>query len=189
MRTHQEASEKKSSAQNTFVPTPNPLASRPFAVQPKPEESERSHSTKKYESAMPEFAILNPEGGRAMPVPPKLAIGAPGDKYEQEGNHMTKQVVQQINAPQSPQLQQQPTHKCIQANRNGEPKLMAQYPLIQMAREGEEKNTVYVTIGEIESTLAGSKFTYKNKKYTIQGAFRQQDYEDKNSEFFLRLPR
>jgi hypothetical protein len=72
MRTHQEASEKKSSAQNTFVPTPNPLASRPFAVQPKPEESERSHSTTKSANAMPDFAILNPEGGRAMPVQPKL---------------------------------------------------------------------------------------------------------------------
>jgi hypothetical protein len=92
MRTHQEASEKKSSAQNTFVPTPNPLASRPFAVQPKPEESARSQETKGYESAMPDFAILNPEGGRTLPVQPQLTLGTPGDKYEQEADSVARQA-------------------------------------------------------------------------------------------------
>jgi hypothetical protein len=99
MRTHQEASEKKSSAHNTFVPTPNPLASRPFAVQPKPEESERSHSTKKDKSAMPDFAILNPQGRRSLRVRPKLTLGQPGDKYEQEADQVAAQVVNQIHSP------------------------------------------------------------------------------------------
>ena len=48
---------------------------------------------------MPELAILNPEGGRAMPVQPKLAIGAPGDKYEQEADRVASQVVKQLNSP------------------------------------------------------------------------------------------
>ena len=101
MRIHQE-SQKKSSAQNTKSPTFNPLESRPFAVHRKPEETEeteRSPETKGYESAMPELAILNPEGGRAMPVQPKLAIGAPGDKYEQEADRVASQVVKQLNSP------------------------------------------------------------------------------------------
>jgi hypothetical protein len=109
MRTHQEASENKSSAQNTFVPTANSLASRPFAVQAKPEESERSHETKGCENTLSDFSILNPEGGRSMPVQPKLAIRQPNDKYEQEGDRVARQVVQWMNAPQSPQLNQEPT--------------------------------------------------------------------------------
>ena len=100
MRNHQ-ASQKKSSVKKALAPTPNPLESRPFAVQATHEETERSPSTKGYESAMPELAILNPEGGRAMPVQPKLEIGAPGDKYEQEADRVASQVVQRLNAPET----------------------------------------------------------------------------------------
>jgi hypothetical protein len=104
MRIHQ-ALQKKSSDQKQSAPTSNSLAFRPFAVQPKPEESERSHSTKGYESAMPDFAILNPEGERSMPVQPKLAIGQVGDKYEQEADQVAKQVVQLKQGRVKPTLQ------------------------------------------------------------------------------------
>jgi hypothetical protein len=36
----------------------------------------------------------------AQPIQPKLTIGEPGDKYEQEADQMAAQVVNQINAPQ-----------------------------------------------------------------------------------------
>ncbi|MBU7581350.1 MAG: DUF4157 domain-containing protein [Nostoc sp. TH1S01] len=72
MRTHQ-TSQKKSSPQNTFAPTANPLESRPFAAQRKPEEITQPQETKGYKSQIPEFSILNPEGER-QPVQPKLAI-------------------------------------------------------------------------------------------------------------------
>jgi hypothetical protein len=108
MRTHQ-ASQKKSSVHKSNASTSNPLASRPFAVQQKVEESERAHQPKGYESTLSDFAILNPDGGKAMPVQFKLAIGAVGDKYEQEADRVAKQVVQRMNASQSVQLQQEQT--------------------------------------------------------------------------------
>jgi hypothetical protein len=36
----------------------------------------------------------------AQPIQPKLTIGEPGDKYEQEADQVAAQVVNQINAPQ-----------------------------------------------------------------------------------------
>ncbi|MBD2363025.1 hypothetical protein H6G36_17840 [Anabaena minutissima FACHB-250] len=88
MRTYK-ALQKKSSAANS-------LGSRPFVVQPKREENTESSGTQGYASQMPEFAIFNPAGDQA-PVQPKLAIGAPGDKYEQEADRTAKLVVQKIN--------------------------------------------------------------------------------------------
>jgi hypothetical protein len=119
MRTHQ-ALQKQTTAQQTNTPIPNPLASRPFAVQPTHEEIERSalrssaslsQQPTKYQSTLGNFAILNPEGGQAMLVQPKLAIGQVGDKYEQEADQVAQQVVQRLNAPQSPQLQKQPLQR------------------------------------------------------------------------------
>ncbi|MCF4969137.1 eCIS core domain-containing protein [Nostoc sp. CMAA1605] len=90
MRTHK-ASQKQSSVNNSLV-------SRPFVVQSKPEEKKESPGTQGYKSQMPEFAIFNPAGEQS-PVQTKLAIGAPGDKYEQEADRTAKLVVQRINAP------------------------------------------------------------------------------------------
>ncbi|MBT9314078.1 hypothetical protein IXB50_01395 [Leptothoe spongobia TAU-MAC 1115] len=43
----------------------------------------------------------------SMPVQPKLSIGQPGDKYEQEADTVAKTVVQQINSPSTgPQIAQ-----------------------------------------------------------------------------------
>ena len=38
----------------------------------------------------------------AAPIQPKLTIGAPGDKYEQEADQVASQVVQRINASATP---------------------------------------------------------------------------------------
>jgi hypothetical protein len=126
MRTHQ-ALQKKATTHKAIAPTSNPLASRPFALQPKAEETERSAllprgdakgerssatlspESRKYQSTLGNFAILNPEGGRSMPVQPKLAIGQVGDKYEQEADQVAQQVVQRLNAPPSVQSNQQQT--------------------------------------------------------------------------------
>ncbi|WP_427161535.1 eCIS core domain-containing protein [Aliinostoc sp. HNIBRCY26] len=90
MRTHK-ASQQQSSVNNSLV-------SRPFVVQPKAEERKESPGAQGYESQMPEFTIFNPAGEQS-PVQAKLAIGAPGDKYEQEADRTAKLVVQRINAP------------------------------------------------------------------------------------------
>ncbi|MBD2363400.1 hypothetical protein [Anabaena sp. UHCC 0399] len=92
MRTHK-ASQKQSSASN-------PLVSRPFVVQPKPEDSMKSPETQGCESQIPHFTIFNPEGEQS-PVQPKLAISAPGDQYEQEADQRAKQAVKMISSPAS----------------------------------------------------------------------------------------
>ena len=38
-----------------------------------------------------------PKGGRSLPLQPKLSIGAPGDKYEQEADRVAQQVVQRLS--------------------------------------------------------------------------------------------
>ncbi|HIK05445.1 MAG TPA: DUF4157 domain-containing protein [Trichormus sp. M33_DOE_039] len=91
MRTHK-ASQKQSSASNSLV-------SRPCVAQPKPEENTESQATPEYASQMPEFSIFNPDPHQTMPVQPQLAIGTPGDKYEQEADQTAKLVVQRINTP------------------------------------------------------------------------------------------
>jgi Domain of unknown function (DUF4157) len=45
-------------------------------------------------------------GKSGQRVQPKLTIGEPGDKYEQEADRVAAKVVQQINAPTSPQASQ-----------------------------------------------------------------------------------
>jgi hypothetical protein len=42
-------------------------------------------------------------------IQPKLTIGAVGDKYEQEADRISQQVVNQINTPQSQSVQSQET--------------------------------------------------------------------------------
>ncbi|MBD2112569.1 MULTISPECIES: DUF4157 domain-containing protein [Cyanophyceae] len=60
-------------------------------------------------SQRPQFLGLSGELGGAsslFPIQAKLTIGQPNDKYEQEADRVASQVVQQINAPVSPQPSQ-----------------------------------------------------------------------------------
>ncbi|QUY45181.1 DUF4157 domain-containing protein [Acaryochloris marina] len=51
--------------------------------------------------------VPNPSGDLAQPwIQRKLTLGQPGDKYEQEADRVASQVVYQINAPNSSQLNQ-----------------------------------------------------------------------------------
>ena len=43
----------------------------------------------------------------SLPIQPKLTIGAPGDKYEQEADRVAHQVVNQINSPQAQNIQRE----------------------------------------------------------------------------------
>ena len=57
------------------------------------------------EQSNPTPSSLSHSFGRmsVLPIQTKLAIGQPGDKYEQEANRVAAQVVQQINSPQAQQ--------------------------------------------------------------------------------------
>lgn len=88
--------------QSKVSPNSEELAPRPFAAQAKPEEVALIE-TQKLNSNPADFSILEPQGGRSLPLQPKLTIGAPNDPYEQEADRVAAQVVQQIHAPKAEQ--------------------------------------------------------------------------------------
>ncbi|MGG6296319.1 DUF4157 domain-containing protein [Leptolyngbya sp. AN02str] len=84
--------------------SPENLTSRAFAVQAKPESTDQLAGGQSVEGqnlhrTPPEFSIFDAGIGRSLPIQPKLTIGAPNDKYEQEADQVAKQVVQLINTP------------------------------------------------------------------------------------------
>lgn len=98
-----------------FTPTPmqNVMQTRPFApvqsdpvptladIQAQLEHSQRfGHHLANFATSEHDFT--------APTIQPKLTIGAPGDKYEQEADRVAGQVVQQLHSPQikSPEGQQ-----------------------------------------------------------------------------------
>ncbi|MCC5635369.1 DUF4157 domain-containing protein [Nostoc sp. CHAB 5844] len=107
---------RKGSANHSDVPA-NQFAPRRFAIQSQTEEPEQtpdlqaqSHTTETSSNNLANISIFPP--GYEPPPPPrvqmKLTIGQPGDKYEQEADKLAADVVQQINAPQTPPVQPQP---------------------------------------------------------------------------------
>ncbi|MGG6296321.1 DUF4157 domain-containing protein [Leptolyngbya sp. AN02str] len=56
----------------------------------------RSPETPVSAGSLPEFSLHAVEG-RSLPIQPKLTIGAPNDKYEQEADQVAKQVVQRLS--------------------------------------------------------------------------------------------
>ncbi|WOD37083.1 hypothetical protein [Nodosilinea sp. E11] len=77
-------------------PSSEALAPRPFATPTPGEVEARSPETQPLEGSLPTFSIFA-EGGRLLPLQPKLTIGAPNDKYEQEADRVAKEVVQRLS--------------------------------------------------------------------------------------------
>lgn len=109
-----------SSNTNAFSPQPFKVESvhDDGAIQRDAESEKRS-----YESNIPHFSILRTDGEQpeaatsklqtkrepnyqTLPLQPKLTIGEPGDRYEQEADRMAKDVVQRINSTDNPTIQQ-----------------------------------------------------------------------------------
>ncbi|MEM8637264.1 MAG: DUF4157 domain-containing protein [Cyanobacteria bacterium P01_G01_bin.54] len=81
--------------------------SRPF---PKPQplqskEADRQVAPLTQPPTWSLLEILNASPVQTLPIRPKLAIGALGDKYEQEADAVAAQVVQQLNHPQPAPVQ------------------------------------------------------------------------------------
>src|SRR5690242_15413838 len=102
----------KNSAISSQTPVSNQFASRPFAVQPQVEEVTQqqtpdlqTESAKNRQFSSDFLDISVSPRNITPPSPPriqmKLTIGQPGDKYEQEADRVAKDVVLQINAPES----------------------------------------------------------------------------------------
>lgn len=105
----------KASANHSDVPV-NQFAPRRYIVQPQTAEQEqtpdlqaKSPTTETSGHNFANIPIVPP--GYQPPSPPrvqmKLTIGEPGDKYEQEADKLAADIVQRINAPQTPSVQPQ----------------------------------------------------------------------------------
>ncbi|AFZ24172.1 hypothetical protein Cylst_1923 [Cylindrospermum stagnale PCC 7417] len=98
----------KNSANSSDKPAPSQFAPRGFVVQPKaeevapqqeqtPESETQQEETKQDQGGLIDFSKLRPRPSpaRTPRLQMKLTIGQPGDKYEQEGDQMAQDVVQQ----------------------------------------------------------------------------------------------
>jgi hypothetical protein len=126
---------KPTSKKSSANPIPSPLQMRPFAPPPQPDETPElqpqpeDEKTTSYNFA--DICIFDPDSPPppppswnsspllqskwehphltpSTPVQPKLAIGQPNDKYEQEADRVASQVVQRINNPQPLQREEMP---------------------------------------------------------------------------------
>jgi len=109
----------KTPQQSASVPVQNQLRSRPFAppqteatpqAEPPDPQTQLENATRlghSFSRMTARNAPTPPDAPATVfprfPIQPKLTIGAPGDKYEQEADRVAQQVVHQINAPTSAQ--------------------------------------------------------------------------------------
>jgi Domain of unknown function (DUF4157)/Effector protein len=109
MRSH---THKKPAKGSVAVPVKASSKSRPFAPPAKPDlsrtmadvQAQLEHA-QRYGHSLSKMS-LSPRPSAPPMIQPKLTIGAPGDKYEQEADRVAQQVVQRLNAPQSTQSEQ-----------------------------------------------------------------------------------
>lgn len=106
-------SRKKKQPSNSQVIIQPQLQSRPFAEQSQTNSQPKDLSTQEERLQQPGFnfadiPIFAPnQAAHSPPIQPKLTIGQPNDKYEQEADAVAHQVVNQINAPQAKAVQRE----------------------------------------------------------------------------------
>ncbi|HEY9651606.1 MAG TPA: DUF4157 domain-containing protein [Coleofasciculaceae cyanobacterium] len=104
--------QRKAPSKSSSAPVTNPFKSRPFAPPTTNEEAPLQQQTTPDLQAQQErrqgfgynfanVSVTPRDTVAPLMLQPKLTIGEPGDKYEQEADDMARQVVSQINAPQS----------------------------------------------------------------------------------------
>ncbi len=109
---------KSAASKESSRPALNLLKARPFAPQRKPTLTAESipASTQLHRAAragyrLSQLAISSSSGSPSQHLQAKMAIGAPGDKYEQEADRVAEQVVNRI---QSSTVRQTPAENGIQ---------------------------------------------------------------------------
>lgn len=103
---HQTRSQK---AKTDTVPYSVPPTTQPPSLSPSIEPKSNAEGLAEHAERLEKFRKLDttmvqmgpPRLGNGSPIQPKLTIGAPGDKYEQEADLVAKQVVTQIHSPQT----------------------------------------------------------------------------------------
>lgn len=112
---HQLYVQKKASSISQLTPATNQFQSRPFT--PPTEASPQQQQTPNLQTQQENVERLGHNFANipifapnpiSPPIQPKLTIGQPGDRYEQEADAVARQVVSQINAPQTVQREELP---------------------------------------------------------------------------------
>ncbi len=128
--------QKKSSPTSVAAPS-QAMAPRPFAPQvdvaaPAVQAPDLAAPDTPALDSTPAFPKLNfqirAEGGSPPPLQPKLTIGAPNDRYEQEADRVAAQVVQRIHSPAVNLPTQNRTHQTQSVQRQAGP----EQPILKM---------------------------------------------------------
>jgi len=96
---------EKAPQNSTSTPVNSQFQSRPFAVQAESQNQEKPDLQTQLENAksfghnFANISISSPSSSTPPLIQPKLTIGEPGDKYEQEADKTAAEVVQRIHAP------------------------------------------------------------------------------------------
>lgn len=92
--------QKKRQSNATPTPATGMFKPRPFAMPAEPEVATAPELQTKVEPGQVGGSRLwRIDVSAPPPIQPKLAIGAPDDKYEQEADTIARKVVKQISAP------------------------------------------------------------------------------------------
>ncbi|CAN1209968.1 hypothetical protein TUMEXPCC7403_07060 [Tumidithrix helvetica PCC 7403] len=166
------------SAQDLYIPADK------FIVHPE-RMSNESLMQRKWEGIVQRYKEKQAaESAAAQPIQAKLAIGAVGDKYEQEADSVAAQVVQKINVPESAQrkampeeeeeLQMKPEISSLQreAMPEEEEELQMQPLSGTIQREAmpeEEEELQMKSVVQRRDTLAGGEAS-ENLESSIQSA-------------------
>ncbi|MCT7983115.1 DUF4157 domain-containing protein [Laspinema sp. A4] len=95
--------QKKAQSNATQTPATGMFKPRPFAIPAEPLAANAAELQTKAEQGQVGGSRLSPlPVSEPLPIQPKLAIGAPDDKYEQEADTIARQVVKQISTPTPP---------------------------------------------------------------------------------------
>ncbi|WP_254565429.1 DUF4157 domain-containing protein [Oscillatoria sp. HE19RPO] len=94
--------QKKGPSNATPTPATGMFQPRPFAQTPKLKSTTTSELQTKVELGENSSRLSRMEISQPSNLQPKLAIGAPDDKYEQEADSIARQVVKHISSPTSP---------------------------------------------------------------------------------------
>jgi Domain of unknown function (DUF4157) len=102
----QSLADKKPNHDSGLAPVQNALQSRPFAPQAQSEQAQtlpdlqtQIENAQRFGHHLGKNYSLSSRPSSPALIQPKLTIGAPGDKYEQEADRVAQQVVQRLNAP------------------------------------------------------------------------------------------
>lgn len=181
----QQPLQKKALSKSTSTPSSSEfLQTRPFA--------ETNNTVTQEQQAPPDLQAQVDRASRfghsfgKLAIQPKLTIGQPGDKYEQEADAVAAQVVQRINAPTSlsaaqgqavqretaeEELQMKPLADSIQRQELPEEEELQMKPLLQRRSDQGGTSATPDLEASIEQARGGGQTLSKDIRMSMEQAF------------------